>query len=193
MSSWLQIRIHLNPNLIYSAYKCMLLIWNVVPLTKPCSTPCDVPRKVICDNQEWICWRQDAPHTPCTLCLIWAHVGTGGLCKGLLEEDYALCSPRPPKKDLHSALPAGSGSGDWAFAEIQPEERHWAGVSSKESVMWPCCAKWGVEWGCLSTTLTRAFQSVSRLMVTTSSAIMLGFLEGRKMCLPCPPRLLLLV
>lgn len=195
MSSWLQIHIHLSPNLIYSGYKCMLLIWKCGALDQTLFHSLWRPTK----SYLWLPgvdlleagW-STAPHTPCTLCLIWAPVGTGGL----LEEDYALwpfCSPRLPKKDLHSALPVGSGCGDRAFAEIQPEERHWAGVSSKESVMWPCCAKGEVEWGCLSTALTRAFQAVSRLMVTTSSAIIFGFLEVRKICLPCPPRLLLLV
>lgn len=32
LSSWLQIHIHLNPNLTYSGYKCMLLVWKLVPL-----------------------------------------------------------------------------------------------------------------------------------------------------------------
>lgn len=105
--------------------------------------------------------RRAAAHAPCTLCLIWAHVGMGGLCKGLLEEDCALlpfCSPRLPKTDLLSTLPPGSGSGDWAFAEIQPEERHWADVSSKSSETLPHCAKGEVEWSCLFTALRRAFQ-----------------------------------
>lgn len=140
----LQIHVYLNPNLIYSGYKGMLLIWKCDALAQSLFHSLWPPTKLICDNQEWIYWREDggvAPHTPCILHAIWAHVGRDGLCKGLLEENFALWpflflkTPKEGPSSLLWLLKAGGGCRGWAFEEIQPGERHWAGGASKGSVM----------------------------------------------------------
>lgn len=125
----------------------------------------------------------------CTPCSLYT-VGMDGLCKGLCP----FCSPRLPEKDL----PLYSVSwkcicGIWAFAEVQPAERPGQAFPPREWDVLPLCAKRKKELGCLSTALRTAHQAVSRLTVTSSSAVMFGSLEVRKNCLTCPPRLLLLV
>lgn len=198
MSSWLQIHIHLNPNLIYSGYDINACFWseNVVPLTKTCSTPCDLPQKVICDNQEWISWRQDGGLQPILpVHCVWSGLMWVGGVKGCLRRTVhlglsALQDCQRKSFILHYLLEVDLGNEILQGSSL----RRGTGEGFSPRGVWCCPVVLRGRWsGAVSTALRRTFQAVSRLAVTTKSTIMFGFLEVRKICLPCPPRFLLLV
>lgn len=84
-------------------------------------------------------WRA-APHTPCTLCLFWAHVGTDGQCKGLLEEDCALwpfCLQDCQRRTFISTPPPGSGSAGTELLET-PSVKRGTGQGFPPRGVW-CC------------------------------------------------------
>lgn len=196
MSSWLEIHIHLNPNLIYTGYKCMLLIWKCGALDQNLFHSLWPPtKKLFVKTRSGFPGGRMEGCTPNCLYTVsnlgscgWAfqRAAWGGLCT------WAFLLPKTAKErpSFYSA------SWRWIWGLSFCRDPAWGealgGVSPKGSVLLPRCA--GGRWsGAVSTALRRAFRAMSRITVTTSSAIMFGFLVVRKFFLPCPPRLLVLV